>query len=77
MGVVLYYFADWLEIKELNKKIVKKEEDSKKTKGSVATAQNVKERERKVYDFLGQKRDPPEEVDGIWFALYGSGQESL
>ncbi|XP_061966732.1 uncharacterized protein LOC133690520 isoform X1 [Populus nigra] len=61
MGVVLYYFADWLEIKELNKKIVKKEEDSKKTKGSVATAQNVKERERKVYDFLGQKRDPPEE----------------
>jgi hypothetical protein len=62
MGVVLYYFADWFEIKELNKKKVKKEEDSKKTKGSVAAEQNVKKRDRKVYDFPGQKRDPPEEV---------------
>jgi len=28
----------------------------------VAAEQNVKKRERKVYDFPGQKRDPHEEV---------------
>jgi hypothetical protein len=62
MGVVLFYFADWFEIKELNKKKVKKEEVNKKTKVYVAAVQIVKKRERKVYDFPGQKRDPPEEV---------------
>jgi hypothetical protein len=62
MGVVLFYFADWFDIKELNKKKVKKEEVNKKTKVYVAAVQIVKKRERKVYDFPGQKRDPPEEV---------------
>lgn len=62
MGVVLFYFADWFEIKEQNKKKVKKEVVKKKTKVYVEAVQIVKKRERKVYDFPGQKRDPPEEV---------------
>ncbi|KAJ6931536.1 hypothetical protein NC652_014894 [Populus alba x Populus x berolinensis] len=51
--------------KELNKKKVKKEEVNKKTKVYVEAVQIVKKRERKVYDFPGQKRDPPEERDPL------------
>lgn len=65
MGMVLYYFADWFEIKEMNKKRVKKVEESTMPKGSVAAEQNVKKRERKVCDFSGQKRDPLEERDPL------------
>ncbi|CAK7346193.1 unnamed protein product [Dovyalis caffra] len=65
MGVILFYFAGWFEMKELNKKKVKKEEVIKKTKGSVTAAQIVKKREKKVYEFPGQKRDPPDERDPL------------
>lgn len=41
----------------------KKEEEEKKKKGDNKGAdQNAKKREKKVYKFTGQKRDPPEEV---------------
>ncbi|KAJ6684754.1 hypothetical protein OIU79_014963 [Salix purpurea] len=49
----------------MNKKRVKKVEGSTMPKGSVAAEQNVKKRERKVCDFSGQKRDPPEERDPL------------
>ncbi|XP_058223300.1 uncharacterized protein LOC131333016 [Rhododendron vialii] len=42
---------------------VKKEEEEKKIWGK--EAENGKKREKKVYDLLGQKRDPPEERDPL------------
>lgn len=52
MGMVLV-FVLWKELKR--RKTTKEEEKAD-------TATERKKREKKVYDFPGQKRDPPEEV---------------
>lgn len=57
-GLVWFCFLLWKEPKK--KKRTKEVE--KKSK-EVENAPEKKKREKKVYDFPGQKRDPPEEVE--------------
>ncbi|KAL0730425.1 hypothetical protein Bca4012_026518 [Brassica carinata] len=58
--------------RELNKKKTEKEEEAEK-KGKEEVK---KKREKKVYDLLGQKRDQPDEVNGVSVASSCRGKDS-